>query len=185
MPPFSQSEKHIYEEGELEENSTGRKFRQVRKTELSCVPFDASIIARSEIRSLFGEMRPERTEPPFRPKSFATTHIAQGAAGFRRMEKYATVPVRQEAEQRSPEAEKAHYLAWGAFYIIREKMMEESRRENKGLEVETEIRKWVKKAIDALKESDQWFGVEGYMEKVQKNEMYRFWLQSLEDCGKL
>lgn len=92
---------------------------------------------------------------------------------------------RQEAEQRSPEAEKAHYLAWGAFYIIREKMMEESRRENKGLEVETEIRKWVKKAIDALKESDQWFGVEGYMEKVQKNEMYRFWLQSLEDCGKL
>ena len=83
------------------------------------------------------------------------------------------------------EAEKAHYLAWGAFYIIREKMMEESRRENKGLEVETEIRKWVKKAIDALKESDQWFGVEGYMEKVQKNEMYRFWLQSLEDCGKL
>ena len=92
---------------------------------------------------------------------------------------------RQEAEQRSPEAEKAHYLAWGAFYIIREKMMEESRRENKGLEVETEIRKWVKKAIDDLKESDQWFGVEGYMEKVQKNEMYRFWLQSLEDCGKL
>ena len=63
--------------------------------------------------------------------------------------------------------------------------MEESRRENKGLEVETEIRKWVKKAIDALKESDQWFGVEGYMEKVQKNEMYRFWLQSLEDCVKL
>lgn len=92
---------------------------------------------------------------------------------------------RQEAEQRSPEAEKARCLAWGAFYIIREKMMEESRRENKGLEVESEIRKWVKKAIDALKESDQWFGVDGYMEKVQKNEMYRFWLQSIEDCEKL
>lgn len=85
------------------------------------------------------------------------------------------------AEKRSVEEEKVSYLVWGGLCIIREKMMEESKLENKGIEENSEIREWVKKGIEALKNSDQWFGKDGYTQKVEKNEVYRLWLESTEE----
>ncbi len=65
-------------------------------------------------------------------------------------------------------------LAWGGLQFILGRLAAETK--SMGKEEENEVKNWVQKAIDSMKESDKWFKPKSFCEMIEENEEYREWL---------